>query len=454
MRKRVILTLMLAAALVVTTSCSLIVKDEEVDRQTTIIEVAGRTITKAEVNEQVEAVLDYQEYMYYLYGLSFDRTSETNISDARDSAIEGLIQEAVLDQKTAELGLDELSDEDLAEVQENTETTWQSYKDSIQSVYFSESELTDAELDEAVEAKMAELGYPTKEELEESERVTKIRENLRAEVVKDVTVSEDEIAAEYEDRKGEAMTTYGNTPSTYGTDVTNGNTIYYVPAGYRYVKNILIKLKEEDSTAISDIQSQITSKQTELSSAETSLTELGEDASADDEETAATRAELTATKDQLTAELDDLNAQLDAAKEAAYEAIQPTADEVLAKLAEGEDFDALMEEYGEDTGMQVSPAKENGYPVCAESTNWVTEFRDAAMALENIGDVSEAVRTTYGLHIIQYVSDAEEGAVALEDVRDVIESELLSEKQSETYNATVEQWVTDADAKTYKDRLD
>ena len=32
-------------------------KDEEVDKQTPIIEVAGKTFTKAEVNEQVEAVI-------------------------------------------------------------------------------------------------------------------------------------------------------------------------------------------------------------------------------------------------------------------------------------------------------------------------------------------------------------------------------------------------------------
>lgn len=453
MRKRVILTLMLAVALVVTTSCSLIVKDEEVDKQTTIIEVAGQTITKGEVNEQVEAVLDYQEYMYYLYGMSYDRTSATNISEARDTAIEGLIQEAVLNQKAAEMGLDELTDEELAEVEESAESTWQSYKESTQTIYFADTELTGDELDAAVEDKLAELGYPGKETLVENARITKVREKLRAEVVKDVAVSDEEISAEYENRKGEAMTTYGNTPSTYGSDVSSGKTIYYVPAGYRYVKNILIKLTEEDSTAISDLQSQITSKESEKSTAESSLAELGEDASADDEETAQKRAELTATQEQLAAEIADLNAQLDAAKETAYAAIQPKADEVLAKLAEGEDFDALMEEYGEDTGMQTSPAKENGYPVCAESTNWVTEFRDAAMALENIGDVSEAVRTSYGLHIIKYVSDAEEGAVALEDVKDVIESELLSSKQDETYNATVEQWVTEANAKTYKDRL-
>ena len=42
MRKRVILAFMLVFALVAASSCSLIIKDEEVDKQTPIIEVAGR----------------------------------------------------------------------------------------------------------------------------------------------------------------------------------------------------------------------------------------------------------------------------------------------------------------------------------------------------------------------------------------------------------------------------
>lgn len=142
MRKRVILVFLLVIALVATSSCSLIVKDEEVDKQTTIIEVAGKTITKAEVAEQTEAMLDYQEYVYYLYGMSFDRTSESSISSARSSAIENLIQDAVLSQKTAEMGMDELTADELSEVQESADSAWDTYTSSVKSGYFADTELT------------------------------------------------------------------------------------------------------------------------------------------------------------------------------------------------------------------------------------------------------------------------------------------------------------------------
>ncbi len=114
MRKRVILALMLVFALVAASSCSLIIKDEEVDKQTPIIEVAGRTFTKAEVNEQVEAVMDYEEYMYSMYGISYDRTDASTISMAQDSAIDAMVQQAVLEKKAADLGLDALSEEEAA----------------------------------------------------------------------------------------------------------------------------------------------------------------------------------------------------------------------------------------------------------------------------------------------------------------------------------------------------
>ena len=453
MRKRVILVLMLILALLAASSCSLIIKDEEVDKQTPIIEVAGKTFTKAEVNEQVEAVMNYEEQMYSGYGLTYDRTDATILSAAQDSAIDAMVRQAVLDQKAAEWGLDVISEEEQAEIDETVDSAYTLYFDSVKSVDFADTELEGEELDAAVEAKMAEYGYPTRDELLTYETENMVLEKVYDEAVKDVTVTEEELQEAYNTHVESAMTTYGNSPSSYGTDVQNGSTIYYVPAGYRYVKHILIEFTDEDSETISDLESQISEKQTELTTAETSLADLGEDASADDEATAQNRVTLSETVEARTAEIADLETQLADAKEAAYAAIQPTVDEVLEKIAAGEDFDALIEQYGQDPGMESSPAKEDGYPVSADSTNWVAEFRDAAMALENVGDVSEPVRSDYGIHIIKYVSDAVEGEVGLDAVRDALESEVLTQKQDEAYNAAVEAWVEEADAKIYKDRL-
>jgi parvulin-like peptidyl-prolyl isomerase len=453
MRKRIFLAVLLVAALVLSTGCSLIVKDEAVDAQTTIIEVAGKTYTKAEVQTAVDNTLSYQQYIYSMYGMSYDVTDADHISSAQDSAIEGLIQQAVVQQKATELGFYTFTDDELSEMQQSVDTTYDGYISSVKTNYFADTELTGDELEAAVIDKMTELGYPDKDSLLDSQKATKAEEKLKASVVQDVAVTDDEIQTEYDTRVASAQSSYADSLSQFGTDVNNGTTIYYRPAGYRYVKNILRKLSDDDSATISDLTSQISDKQDALDTNTTSLAALPEDASTDTEDQANSRTELTAEKADLEAAIADLQTQLDAAKEAAYAAIQPTVDEIVAKLDAGENFDALMTEYGEDTGMQSDPAKTDGYPVCAGDTNWVDAFTEAAMSLGKVGDVSAPFRTDYGIHIVKYISDITEGAVPLADVKDTISADLLSTKQDDLYDTTVSGWVTDANAKVYKDRL-
>lgn len=458
MRKRVLLALMLVVALVLTTGCSLIVKDPEVDKQTVIIEVCGKSFTKGDIAADVDYQLSYMEYFYNMNGMQFDKTDAESVSDARESVIEALIRQTVVNSKAAELGMDQFTDEELQALQDEVDTTYQSYVDSITSSYFADTELTGDELTAAVEAKMAELGYPTKDAMLESEKTAKATEKLKEHVVKDVAVTDEEIKARYDELVSNAMNSYATNLSAYGTDVSDGKTIYYTPAGYRYVKNILIKFTEDDQTAIDDLNGQLSDKQSQLTNVQTALAELGEAPAADaetpeSEGDAKQRADLTATEETLNAEIAELNTKLDAAKAAAYAAIQPKIDEILAKLAEGGDFAALMEEYGEDPGMKTSPAKENGYLVSAESTNWVAPFTEASMALKAIGDVSPAVKSDFGIHLIQYVSDAADGSTPLDDVKDEISAELTTKAQDALYDETVQTWVTEADAKVYRDRL-
>ena len=453
MRKRAFLAFILVAALLMTAGCSLVVKDEEVDKQTVIIDVAGQQITKEQVLTATQNVLDYQSYMYYLYGQNFDATSETNISAAREQAMNGLIQDVIIGQKEEELGLMTFTAEEQDEINKSVDTMYQGYADSVKSAYFAQTELTGEALDTAISEKMVELGYGSKEDLMKSQQASKAYDKLKQSVVKDVTVTDDEIQADYDSKVASAKETYQSNLSAYGSAVQSGSAVYYAPAGYRYVKNLLRKLGDEDSKAISDMNTQITDKQTQLSNVESSISDLGEATAEETEEQKKSRADLESTKATLDTEIADLQKKLTETTEAAYQKLQPTIDEIQQKLAAGESFDSLLETYGEDTGMQSSPAKEKGYLVCESSTNWATEFTKAAMALEKIGDVSPAVRTSFGIHLIQYASDLAEGAVPLADVKDEISTALLTSKQDELFNTTLEQWVTDAHAKIYEDRL-
>ncbi len=453
MRKRILLAMLMIAAIVLSTSCSLIVKDATVDAQTVIIEVAGKSITKAEVQSATQNTLGYQQYMYSMYGLSYDPTDAATISAAQDSAIEALIQAAVTNQKITEGGFDVFTEEELAAIEESAKTTYQQNADYIQSLDFADTQLTGEELEQAVAQALTAYGYQDVDSLITSEKYTASQEKLKASVVQDVTVTAEELQTAYDEKVASAKSSYESSLAQYGTDVSNASTLYYHPAGYRYVKNILRKFSDEDTAAISDLTSQVSAKQTTITDNAASLAELAEDASADTAEQAADRAALTAAAATLEAELTELNTALADAKAKAVAAITPTVEEIVGKLAEGEDFDKLMADYGEDTGMQSEPAMTTGYLVCQGSTQWVSEFTESSMALAKIGDVSAPFETQYGIHIVKYVSDLAEGAVPLAQVEETLTQELLSSKQDTRYQETLTQWVDTAEAKVYLDRM-
>ncbi len=70
------------------------------------------------------------------------------------------------------------------------------------------------------------------------------------------------------------------------------------------------------------------------------------------------------------------------------------ADDLLTRLQNGEDFDTLMNEYSEDTGLAGNPG---GYYFFRGEM--VAEFEDASFALAE-GELSGVVESTYGYHII------------------------------------------------------
>lgn len=98
------------------------------------------------------------------------------------------------------------------------------------------------------------------------------------------------------------------------------------------------------------------------------------------------------------------------------------AEEVLAKVNNGEDFDALIEQYNEDPGMTTNPT---GYYFGKGSM--VEPFETATYALEE-GAVSGLVETTYGYHIIKRLPI---------DDSDISTSQKFLELASSSFNETL-----------------
>lgn len=440
MRKKSLLALLLTAMLLLS-GCALVTVDEEVDNARVIIDVNGETVNKQAVNDYVDYQLNQNAYMNQLYsalgmnlGLSTDRATIQN------QVVDGYINSLVAKQKAAALGFDQMTDEDNAAIEEAAQESYHEYLHQVASAYIDTTDLDEEAQEAKAEEYIKDHNLSGKDVFVKSAADEKAVEKLRADTVKDVAVTEEELNAALTEKAEANKTTYDTTPDQYGYAVNNGTAVYYAPAGYRFVKQILVKFTEEDSAAISEKTTAQTTAQTALTDAQKALDEAAEDADKD---------ALQAAVDEAQKALDEAAAALKAAEETARQNIQEKTDEIYAKAtAEGADFDALVAEYNEDTGMPAA-----GYALREGYGYFVSSFTEAAMALSNVGDVSQPVQSNYGYHIIQYTADIPEGTVALDTVRETLEAELLSTKQDEAYTTALAAWVEEAQVKTYLDRL-
>lgn len=121
-----------------------------------------------------------------------------------------------------------------------------------------------------------------------------------------------------------------------------------------------------------------------------------------------------------------------------------TAQLVLEKLNAGGDFVELMHEYGTDDSVYAEPYATIGYLVGPydSKVDYLQEFKDAALALEEIGDYSGIVETKSGYEIIQLISRLEAGTKPLEQVYDQIYGILLKNDQTEQLTQLLKSWVS------------
>ena len=96
--------------------------------------------------------------------------------------------------------------------------------------------------------------------------------------------------------------------------------------------------------------------------------------------------------------------------------------------------------------MKDDATRAAGYSVHANSILYDPAFKDAAMALEKVGDISDPVVGQYGVHILQYLRDIPSGAVELTDeMKEEFRATILQEMITEAMHSAVDQWMEEAD---------
>ena len=479
MKKGIALIAMLLAAALMLSGCNLIGYDAELDGAQAVAKVGDTEITKAEWADYRDYLVEYeQQYMQQYYGFTLP-VDEASMASYGELALEQLIESVVIEDKMEELGYLELTEEENAEVEEYATSMTDLYKMLIRYQNYPDLEtveeeqerlaaeatpsepqeavatITDAMLDEMLTNDLNTIGY-THDYFVRTQTMSKQSEKLKAYTYEGVTVTDEQVKAEFDSKVASQKESYDANPASYAYAEQNGSDLYYMPAGYRGVKNLLIQLSDEKQAEIKQLNSDLTTAKNLLSSGNDDLEELKaqDTAELDEEALAAYNEQIAALEEQVASAqttIDETQAKIDETTEAAYAEILPLAQEVLAKAQAGEDFDALIETYGEDAGMTAEPNKSRGYLVCDGLSIYEQSFQDAAMALENVGDVSaELVKTSYGFHILQYASELAGGEVEYtEEIKTAIYDEMLKEAQDAAYEAAVTQWVSEAKVETF-----
>ena len=332
-----------------------------------------------------------REYKYFLersgYDNDTDGSNADTIKQARQQIIDAIIEDRIVRAKFAEYGMT-ISDAEEADIRSQVESGVESIKTSLKTTLSSaDDSLTDEELTAQAEEKFQQIlddcGL-TMDNLYSWQEITLIKQKLTDEIGRDATYSYEQAEERMTALIDSLKSQYESDPATfYGQNYAN----IWIPEGSRAVKGILVGF---NSTVYSLMQ--------QLRSA-------------------------------------DRNDDADEYRQDKLADIQDKYDEIMAKINAGEDFDKLMEEYGEDGG--------NGTFLVTPGTEvYGKEFEECAMNIENPGDVATAV-TDFGYYIVKYVDEVTVNADTLKASTEDLQAYLLENEKTKLYNEEYEKWKTE-----------
>ena len=352
-----------------------------------------------------------REYLYYLKSRSITDDSEESVAETckrqRATIIDYLISERIILDKAKEMGLETLTDDEIAQVEKD-------YAEQVaeQVEYFGnkadygtlaegetvsekdKEERGNAEFD----AYLAECGL-TRDDLYMWQVNAAITNKVVEESVKDISIERSAAEAQYEELVNSTKELYESDPAEY----ESGNySSVWIPEGSRRIKHVLLSFDDKFTDEL------------------TTTRQNGDDEGAD-----RLRAEKA---EEMASDVQDIVNMLD----------------------NGADIDELITVYsGDATGSSLNP---DGYLVIPGGTKYMAEFQQAAFELENIGDHKTCV-TDYGVHIIQYVADAAVSEEEKNEFIDYFDETLNANAKNEYFNNLLDEWKKEYGFETDYDAL-
>ena len=211
-----------------------------------VAEFDGGYVTAEEAMQQY----NYVEYMYSAYGYSMDGYEDYIKNDIAQS----MLKDKIIQFKATELGLATPTDEEAQQLADNAQTALDNYVENYRSNYEEEGK-SEEDVIADTKAFLAENGVDY-DFLYAQELETYASDKLFAEVVKDVSVTDDEVKARFDELVAADQLSYQDAYS-YESARMNGTDIYWNPEGYRYVRQVLVAFDDDQSARYSEITGRI-----------------------------------------------------------------------------------------------------------------------------------------------------------------------------------------------------
>lgn len=430
---------LLVACILIFSGCSLVRIDEDKVADQVVANVNGTEIYRAQVDEQVNYNVPMQLSYYGMEESDLEKDELAQMYEEQmDVVLEQLVLNELMLQKAEELDI-VLTDEEKDEKRTQADEALVSIKESIRAEVEGENGIgdsvdveTDAEntAGDSVDANVSEEETTTTdpvdieaevevryneylatsdftadsyyEELCEQSLISKVREYIYG----FAEVTEEEAQEWYDQTLTLQQEETAEDPEAFESYVHNKNIYTCVPENTVAVKQVFLAFVDEELT---------TQAQT-----------LYDEGKADEA--------MALLQDEIAA-------------------LMPTALEVEQRLEDGENIDDLIAELGEDANMTAEPYATYGYLIESRTVEHGDEFRDAALGLAKVGDVSKPFATYTGIHVLQSIAEYTQGTVPYEDLMVQIEEALLPSQQTAKYEEMKQQWLDEADITYYSGKL-
>lgn len=363
-----------------------------------------------------------------------------------EAAIEKFVNMGLIENKLTEAGKNDFTqseDEMLKGAAQNKyEELWQIL---YQRMKQSNEEVSEEDVTDIMDAQ----GYTV--EAIYDELVTSERNHRAVDLFcPDVTITQEQVDAYYEERfVAPERERYQDNVALFEEEIvaTNGES-FYIPEGYRYIRQITLDYPKAATKAAKGLEKQLSSAVQAVATAFQKLS------------IAATQVEDLNDLKDLRAEYDSANEVAMARREAWLAKLQAESEPLLeetfkdieTRFAAGIDFKTLIEDYSTDkTEKNLSG---DGYLFHPDSTSWPASFVAAAKALENPGEISKPVYSENGIHILFYAADAPAGEHALtEEERTQLNAATLQYYQNERLLELCDTWKANYDIETHPELL-